>query len=124
MREDVLWWAAVLSGRSDLTEVDYRFFKRDVIAKALAEVDALCEDFSLELIEHKSGRKIEDIQFRVVPRVQQRIGDIDESTRNVFDLELVGQLIALGLKQEDAQDLYATTDEGQIRAALEIHVPR
>lgn len=119
MREDVLWWAAVLSGRSDLTEVDYRFFKRDVIAKALAEVDALCEDFSLELIEHKSGRKIEDIQFRVVPRVQQRIGDIDDSTRNVFDLELVGQLIALGLKQEDAQDLYATTDEGQIRAALE-----
>ncbi|SFN47686.1 replication initiation protein [Variovorax sp. OV329] len=119
MREDVLWWASVLTGRSDLTEVDYRFFKRDVIAKALAEVEALCEDFSLELIEHKSGRKIEDIQFRVVPRVQQRIGEIDESTRNVFDLELVGQLIALGLKQEEAQDLYATTDEGQIRAAID-----
>ena len=119
MREDVVWWAAVLTGRSDITEVDYRFLKRDVITKALAEVDALCEDFSLELIEHKRGRKIEEIQFRVVPRVQQRIGEIDDSQRNVFDLELVGQLINLGLKQDEAQDLYATTDEGQLRSTLE-----
>jgi hypothetical protein len=32
MREDVIWWAAVLTGRSDIKEVDYRFLKRDVIA--------------------------------------------------------------------------------------------
>lgn len=119
MREDVIWWAAVLTGRSDIKEVDYRFLKRDVISKALAEIDALCEDFGLELIEHKRGRKIEEIQFRVAPKVQQRLGDIDAPNRNVFDLELVGRLIALGLKQEEAQDLYATTDEGQIRATLD-----
>lgn len=119
MREDVLWWAAVLTGRSDIKEVDYRFLKRDVITKALAEIDALCEDFSLELVEHRRGRKIEEIQFRVVPKIQQRIGDIDAANRNVFDLELVGRLIALGMKQDEAQDLYATTDEGQIRATLD-----
>ncbi|MBN8747661.1 MAG: replication initiation protein [Variovorax sp.] len=119
MREDVLWWAAVLTGRSDITEVDYRFLKRDVISKALAEVEALCEDFSLELIEHKQGRKIEEIQFRVIPRVQQRIGEVDNTQRNVFDLELVGKLIELGIKQDEAQDLYATTDEGQLRATID-----
>ncbi len=119
MREDVIWWAAVLTGRSDIKEVDYRFLKRDVITKALAEIDALCEDFSLELIEHKRGRKIEEIQFRVVPKAQQRLGDIDAANRNVFDLALVGRLIALGLKQDEAQELYATTDEGQLRATLD-----
>jgi hypothetical protein len=119
MREDVLWWAAVLTGRSDITEVDYRFLKRDVISKALAEIEALCEDFSLELIEHKRGRRIEEIQFRVVPKMQQRLGAADDPSRNVFDLELVAKLVALGLKQEEAQDLYATTDEGQLRATLE-----
>lgn len=119
MRENVIWWAAVLTGRSDITEVDYRFFKRDVISKALAEVEALCEDFSLELIEHKQGRKIEEIQFRILPRAQQRIGEVDNAQRNVFDLELVGRLIQLGLKQEEAQDIYATTDEGLLRAALD-----
>lgn len=119
MREDVLWWAAVLTGRSDITEVDYRFLKRDVISKALAEIEALCEDFSLELIEHKRGRRIEEIQFRVVPKVQQRLGAADDPSRNVFDLELVGKLIALGMKQDEAQDLYASTDEGQLRGTLE-----
>lgn len=119
MREDVVWWAAVLTGRSDITEVDYRFLKRDVISKALAEVEALCEDFSLELVEHKQGRRIEEIQFRVLPRAQQRIGEVDNAQRNVFDLQLVGRLIELGFKQEEAQDLYATTDEGQLRAALD-----
>ncbi|PNG45856.1 MULTISPECIES: replication initiation protein [Comamonadaceae] len=119
MREDVMWWAAVLTGRSDIKEVDYRFLKRDVISKAIAEIDALCEEFGLELIEHKRGRKIEEIQFRVVPKVQQRLEDINAANRNVFDLELVGRLIALGIKQDEAQDLYATTDEGQIRATLD-----
>ena len=119
MREDVMWWAAVLTGRSDIKEVDYRFLKRDVITKAIAEIDALCEEFGLELIEHKRGRKIEEIQFRVVPKVQQRLGDIDAPNRNVFDLELVARLVGLGIKQDEAQDLYATTDEGQIRATLD-----
>ena len=119
MREDVIWWAAVLTGRSDIKTVDYRFLKRDVITKALTEIDALCEDFGLELIEHKRGRKIEEIQFRVIPKLQQRLGDIAAANRNVFDLELVGRLISLGIKQDEAQDLYATTDEGQIRATLD-----
>ena len=119
MREDVVWWAAVLTGRSDIKEVDYRFLKRDVINKAIAEIDALCDDFGLELIEHKRGRKIEEIQFRVVPKLQQRLEDLTAPNRNVFDLELVGRLIALGIKQDEAQDLYATTDEGQLRTTLD-----
>ena len=119
MREDVIWWAAVLTGRSDIKEVDYRFFKRDVINKALAEIDALCDDFGLELIEHKQGRKIEEIQFRVVAKTPQRLDDIDAPGRHVFDLELVARLISLGLKQDEAQDLYASNAEAQLRATLD-----
>ena len=119
MREDVVWWAAVLTGRSDIKEVDYRFLKRDVINKAIAEIDALCEDFGVELVEHKRGRKIEEIQFRIIPKTQQRMDALGDPTRNVFDLELVGRLVALGIKQDEAQDLYATTVEGHIRATLD-----
>jgi hypothetical protein len=120
MREDVIWWAAVLTGRSDIKEVDYRFLKRDVIAKALVEIDTLSDDFSLELIEHKRGRKVEELQFRINAKTQQSLGGINDSSKNVFDLEIVGRLIAIGFKQIDAQDLYATTDEGQLRGALEL----
>jgi hypothetical protein len=42
-----------------------------------------------------------------------------ESAKNVFDLELVERVIGFGFKRSDAQDLYAVTDEGVLRAAVE-----
>ena len=119
MREDVIWWASVLTGRSDITSVDYRILHRDTIKKALAELDTLCEDFRLEIVEHKRGRKVEELQFRVLPKPQASLAGLRESAKNVFDLELVERVISIGFKRGDAQDLYAVTDEGALRAAVE-----
>ena len=119
MREDVIWWASVLTGRSDITTVDYRILHRDTIKKALAELDTLCEDFKLEIVEHKRGRKVEELQFRVLPKPQVSLAGLRDSAKNVFDLELVERVITLGFKRTDAQDLYAITDEGVLRAAVE-----
>ena len=119
MREDVIWWASVLTGRSDITSVDYRILHRDTIKKALAELDTLSEDFRMEVVEHKRGRKVEELQFRVVPKPQASLDGLMQSARNVFDLELVERIVALGYKRPDAQDLYAVTDEGVLRAAVE-----
>lgn len=120
MREDVAWWAAVLTGRSDIKQVMYRDLHRFTIKKALAELDALCEDFRMELIEHKSGgRKVEELQFRVVRKAQSSLVGMTDPGRNVFDLSLIERLVTLGFKQAEAQDLYSVTDEGVLRAALE-----
>jgi hypothetical protein len=119
MREDVIWWASVLTGRSDITKVDYRILHRDTIKKALAELDALCPDFRLEVIEHKRGRKVEELQFRVVAKPQGDLSELRDSGRNTFDLQLVERVVSLGLKRADAQDLYSVTDEGVLRAAVD-----
>ena len=119
MREDVIWWASVLTGRSDITSVDYRILHRDTIKKALVELDALCEDFRMEVVEHKRGRKVEELQFRVVAKPQASLEGMKDSAKNVFDLELVERVIGVGFKRPDAQDLYAVTDEGVLRAAVD-----
>ena len=119
MREDVIWWASVLTGRSDITSVDYRILHRDTIKKALAELDTLCEDFRLEIVEHKRGRKVEELQFRVLPKPQASLAGLRDSAKNVFDLELVERVMTIGFKRGDAQDLYAVTEEGALRAAVE-----
>ena len=119
MREDIVWWASVLTGRSDITHVDYRILHRDTIKKALAELDTLSDGFRMEAIPHKRGRKVEELQFRVLPKPQASLSGLAESARNVFDLELVERVIALGFKRSDAQDLYAVTDEGVLRAAVD-----
>jgi hypothetical protein len=119
MREDLVWWASVLTGRSDITTVDYRFLHRDTIKKALAELDALCDDFKLEVVEHRRGRKVEEIQFRVHPKVQPKLAGLAEGGKNVFDLQLVERALALGFKRTDVEEIYAKTDEGLLRAAIE-----
>ena len=119
MREDVIWWASVLTGRSDITAVDYRILHRDTIKKGLVELSALCEDFRMEVVEHKRGRKVEELQFRVIAKPQGSLEGMRDSAKNVFDLELVERVVALGFKRSDAQDLYAVTDEGVLRAAVD-----
>ena len=118
MREDIIWWASVLTGRSDITAVDYRILHRDTIKKALAELDALSDGFRLEVVEHKRGRKVEELQFRIIPKPQHDLTGLRDGIKNVFDLQLVERMTALGMKRPDAQDLYAVTDEGVLRAAL------
>ncbi len=117
MREDLYWWASVLTGRSDIDKVDYRYFKRDVLRPALAEVDALQDEFSLELIEHREGRRVVELQFTVHRKSQPALGVTED--RNTFDLLLVERLRKLGLKDPDADRLYTQTDEGLLRATLD-----
>lgn len=119
MREDILWWASVLTGRSDITKVDYRILHRDTIKKALAELDTLSDGFRMEAIPYKSGRKVEELQFRVIPKSQATLSGMKDTAKNVFDLQLVERVINLGLKRSDAQDLYAVTDEGVLRATVD-----
>ena len=119
MREDGSWWASVLTGRSEITAVDYRILHRDTIKKALVELDMLSEDFRMEVVEHKRGRKVEELQFRVVPKPQANLPSLRETAKTVFDLELVERVIAIGIKRSDAQDLYAVTDEGVLRATVD-----
>lgn len=119
MREDLLWWGSVLTGKSDITEVDYRAFHRATIKKALAELDTLSDEFRMEVVPHKKGRKVDELQFRVVRKPQPTLAGLREAAKNVFDLQLVDRVIGIGLKRTDAQDLYAVTDEGVLRAAVE-----
>jgi len=118
LREEVHWWATALTGRSEINEVDYRYFKRDVIRPALTEVENLQNEFSLELIEHREGRRVVELQFQVRKKVQSNLG-VSEP-RNVFDLELLGRIHALGIRPQDADAIYAQTDEGLLRITVEV----
>jgi hypothetical protein len=61
------WWYSVLTGNVDVATVAvrkhfYRYFKRDTIKPALAEVNSLTE-FNVELIEETKGRKVINLTF-------------------------------------------------------------
>lgn len=56
------WMPKILGSRK--SNYEYKFFKRDVLVPAIQEIADIA-DLRVELIEHKIGRKVVDLQFRV-----------------------------------------------------------
>ncbi|WP_186011251.1 replication initiation protein [Burkholderia gladioli] len=122
MREPWEWWRPILSGTPDTEAGDeakreYKYFKRDYLRPAIAEVNAVTNIF-VELIEHREGRRVAEIQFRVSERKQPMLA-LDEHP-NVFDSTLVDRMVKLGIPLKEAQTLYADSEENRIRAALQM----
>jgi len=122
MRETWEWWRPILSGTPDTEAGDeakreYKYFKRDYLRPAIAEVNAVTNIF-VELIEHREGRRVAEIQFRVTERKQPMLA-LDEHP-NVFDSTLVDRMVKIGIPLKDAQTLYADSEENRIRAALQM----
>lgn len=119
MRMPWIEWRPTLTGTPDTDKEqvysEYKYFKRDVIKPSVAEVNALTQ-IEVELIEHKQGRSVSDIQFIVRPKQQSAL-ELEDN--NLFDMSLVSRMLALGLSQPQAEKLYADHDEGQVRAALD-----
>lgn len=116
-RADWEWWYGALTGnpvREALPE--YKYFKRDVLKYAVSEIN-MVTDINVELIEHKQGRRVAQLQFRVTPALQESLA---LSAPPVVDADLVHRMMALGLPQDDACNLLATTEDGKLRATLEL----
>ena len=122
MREPWEWWRPILSGTPDSEAGDeakreYKYFKRDYLRPAIAEVNAVT-NINVELIEHREGRRVSEIQFRVSERKQPMLA-LDEHP-NVFDSTLVDRMVKIGIPLKEAQTLYADSEENRIRAALQM----
>ena len=109
-------WYGVITGNPISAEAPpvYKYFKRDTIKPAIAEINALT-DINIELVEHKNGRRVEKLQFRVEQNKQPQL---EFPAPPVIDAELIGKIMKFGFSQADASDLAAQYQEDVIRAAI------
>lgn len=113
-------WYGLLTGNpmpekpEDLPE--YKYFKRDVLKNAIAEVNRIT-DIEVELIEHKLGRRVQQLQFRVEFKP-----DTQNETRAPFtiDLSLLEKLMALGMTQQEASNVIGEYPDEKITQALAV----
>jgi hypothetical protein len=99
------WWRPVLTGAPDSATSayqEYKIFNRDVVKKALKKINEVT-DLEVELIEHKIGRSVQDLQFRV-KRKLPHLAPADQAIEPV-DLKTIGVAIKLGIAQEKAEKL-------------------
>lgn len=117
-------WYGLLTGNpmpekaEDLPE--YKYFKRDVLKNAIAEVNRIT-DIEVELIEHKVGRRVQHLQFRVEFKP-----DRQNEARAPFtiDLSLLEKLMGLGMTQQEASNVIGEYPEEKISQALAVVAAR
>ena len=115
-RADTDWWYYALTGSpvSELVE-EYRYFKRDTLKPAIAEINAVT-DINVELIEYTQGRKVLALQFRV-ELTQQATLMFDVP---IIDSDLIRRIEALGFSNNEANQIFSTTDDSRLRATLDL----
>ena len=113
------WWHPVLTGQppdpAKLEKLDYRFFKRDTLKPAIAEVSTIT-DLEIELVEHKRGRFIDEIQFAIAPKRQAAL-PMSEARRPV-DLSLAKRAQACGLPEPALEKLLDEFGEEPVQQML------
>ena len=111
-RQHWRWWRPVLCGQAyDATKGEYRYFKRDVLLPAIAEINQCTElEISKPLeFKERDNKTIADLQFEVrlksskvlSPAETKPLEKVQES-----DLYLIGLALKLGLTQDEAEKLY------------------
>jgi hypothetical protein len=111
------WWYGALTGNPVGEALpEYKYFKRDVIKPAIAEINVVT-DINVELIEHKQGRRVVALQFKVEPTRQEALRF---PAPPIIDSEILQRITALGISHEEACNLQALTEDGKLRATLEL----
>jgi hypothetical protein len=111
------WWYGSLTGNPVTGSLpEYKYFKRDVIKTSIAEINALT-DLHVELIEHKAGRKVVALQFKVGASSQP---SLQFPAPPIIDWELVKRVMDLGIAKEEACNLTVMHEESKLKATLDI----
>jgi Initiator Replication protein len=110
-RQHWTWWRPVLTGVPEGhggTYIEWKYFKRDVIKGAIAEVNSIT-DLQIESIEHRKGRAVVDLQFRVSRKAHRK--HLLTAVPSPVDLRNIGRAINSGVPQEKAERLMAKFGE-------------
>ena len=109
-------WYGVITGNPISAEnlPPYKYFKRDTLKPAIAEINTLT-DINIDLVEHKNGRRVEKLQFRVLQNQQSQL---EFPAPPVINSELIGRIVNFGFSHADASDLVAQHSDEAIRSAI------
>lgn len=116
-RKPVGEWELLLRSqpRPPGTDFVYKYFKRDTVLPAMAEIARLTH-LTLELIEHREGRVVRQLQFRVLPKESI---DLEPASESVAEADALASLKALGVRTAEARAMVASFGADRVRRNVE-----
>ena len=92
---------------------EYKFFKSKVLNPAIIEINS-ASNHRVSLLEIKLGRRIDSVQFEVAREVAVEAVATDDD-----DIELISELVKLGVPQSEAKRLLREHQHDPVKGALE-----
>lgn len=111
------WWVDALSQTPPGTEPrEWRKLKSEKVKSAIEEINS-STDLAIELIEHKAGRSVSEVQFKVQRRRLARQGArLDDQA----DAGLVARAESLGIRESKLDGLLKEFGDASVRAQLSV----
>jgi hypothetical protein len=96
------------------TYAEYKYFKSKVLKPAIAEINSE-SNLSIELVEAKVGKRVRSVRFELERKASGTDGVVEDGV----SLELVGEMVRLGVMQSEARRLLQSHSPQQLRAAVD-----
>jgi len=116
-RKPVTWWVDALSNGPGPERREWRKFKNERVKDAVAEINAET-DLDIDLIEHKQGRVITEVQFAV--RKKRQVSAPRPLTGEPVDATLVLRAETLGIREIKLEGLLKEFGDERVRTQIEV----
>lgn len=112
-------WDMYLRGKpkDSSSPFEYKYFKRDTLLKAVDDVNRFTH-LTLELIEHKKGRVVVEIQFRIHQKKKNIEPNLLGPAGNEATMHSEAELRKLGVRAVDAVSLVANYGSERVDANI------
>lgn len=115
-RKPVAWWTDALSNMPGGDRREWRKFKNERIKEAVEEINQET-DLEIELIEHKQGRVVAEVQFAV--RKRSKPTTSPSAGKEPVDAHLALRAETLGIREIKLDGLVKEFGDARVRAKLE-----
>ena len=115
-RKPVGWWTDALSNMPGGDRREWRKFKSERIKEAVEEINRET-DLQIELIEHRQGRTVDEVQFAV--RRRSKAIPANDRPATPIDANLALRAETLGIREIKLDGLIKEFGEEQVRDKLE-----
>ena len=116
-RKPVTWWVDALSNGPGPERREWRKFKNERVKDAVSEINAET-DLEIDLIEHKQGRVITEVQFAVRKKRQAPLAR--PLAGEPVDATLVLRAETLGIREIKLEGLLKEFGDERVRAQIEV----
>ncbi|WP_179106901.1 replication initiation protein [Variovorax sp. KK3] len=116
-RKPVAWWVDALSNGPGAERREWRKFKNERVKDAIVEINAET-DLDVDLIEHKQGRVITEVQFAV--RKKRQAAAARPVAGEPVDATLVLRAETLGIREIKLEGLIKEFGDERVRAQIEV----